>query len=190
MVLSTSFAEPPSLTYGVPSYPSGWETISPGYSYEPLVGSTHYTSHAVGHIPSEGAHIDSKLLNTVKQVILAHENSQSVVSKPNSLYGVPKSTYGPPSHGWQPWTSSRVTDLWFDHPTQSLPVAYYIGHESYAPAHKGWQPASKGWEVTASKGWEAPAYKGWEAPAYKGWEAPKKTVVIQVPKQTYGVPRW
>lgn len=158
MVLSTSFAEPPSLTYGAPSV--GWESVSSGYSYEPSVATTHYEQRPVGHISSEGAHIDSQLLETVKRVILQHEQSSGssggYIPRPSSSYGPPKSTYGPPawqSAGWAP----KVTNLWFDHPIQSHPAAYYVGKTSYATAHKGWQPSH--------------------------------TIVVE-PQHTYGVPKW
>jgi hypothetical protein len=121
-VLSLASCEPPRLTYGAPSYPSGWDTSSVSSS------SSAYVSQPLYHQTSEGLHIDQQLLNTVKEVILSSENSGSSQSI--------KSVYGPPSH----W-SNRVVGIDFGHPVQSPPVAYYLG-KTYAPAEWSGQLSS------------------------------------------------
>jgi hypothetical protein len=157
MILSTAFAEPPpSISYGVPSYElasSSSSGSSAGYSYESNSGNhiteeLQYINHPVGHQPNEGIHIDERLLNTVKQVLLAHESSQGSAvtthNRPSSSYGVPSSSYGvPSSHGWQ---SNKVSDIIFGDLKQSIPVAYYIGLQKFTSHNNnnnhGWQRPS------------------------------------------------
>lgn len=173
MILSTTLAEPPSSSYGLPSISSGtpsisygtpsksgwettgssgwessgssgWETVavapstgwdlsgvSSGYSYDPLSADTHYVSRPVGHIPNEGLHIDHKLLETIKQILISHENAGG-----SKISTYPSDSYGPPE--WKGWKSNKVWGIDFEHARQSIPVAYYLGKTSYAPAHKGW----------------------------------------------------
>lgn len=160
MILSSAFAEPPSHRYGVPEI-SGFETssgISSGYETSPSISygvpeisgfetssgissgyetssGSSYISHPVGHQPSEGLHLDPNLLETIKRVLIAHENtaaSATTVYNPSSQYGAPSH-----HHHHHPW-SSQVSDINFGHLTQSIPVAYYLSHQSYAPTHKEW----------------------------------------------------
>jgi hypothetical protein len=187
---STSFAEPPRSTYGVPEISSGYDykPISTGYAYKPSIVSTEYIQRDPGRIPTEGYNLDPNLLNKVRQILIDHENSRStkIISKPSTSYGVPQSTYGPPSHWVQ---SSKVVGLDFGHLTQSIPVAYYVGTDRYASGHtnSGWNVGTSGWN-TGSSGWNTGS-SGWTKPISLVPSPPAITYGAP-PSVTYGAPRW
>lgn len=189
-LVTCSLAEPPALSqsYGLPE-------VSTGYSYQP---SSHETSHGtdyveqhVGHQTSEGLHLDQNLLHKIEHVLVHHENSNpsaQIISVPSSGYGLPQSTYGPPSHH-QHWSApSKVVGIDFGHLRQSHQVAQYLGQSRYAPSyHTGWSSGNSGWNagwqsgnshsgwqlVKPSSGWQS-ANSGWQSGASSGWAAPAK----------------
>jgi hypothetical protein len=200
---SSTLAEPPSPSYGLPSISSTYglpeistgynykpQVISTGYDYKPSIVSTEYIQKDPGRIPSEGYNLDPQLLNKIRHILIDHENSGSIkiVSKPSSSYGVPQSTYGPP----QGWTqSSRVVGLDFGHLSQSIPVAYYVGTDRYASNHggSGWSAGNSGWSSgnIVSSGWSS------SNTGSSGWKTspPVITLKPQPPAISYGVPsRW
>lgn len=159
---------PPSNTYGAPSISSSYGAPSHGLSSY-ASGYTHYEQRPVGYSTSEGLHVDPHLLNKIKHVLIAHENSGSAGGFGgghgghgghgiSSTYGVPSPVYGVPSQHY------RTTDLHFGDVWQSNAVAYYVGKESRG--HGG-----GGGYVSQSYGVPAPA------PVYSR------------PSQSYGIPK-
>lgn len=116
-------AEPPSISYlpalyGPPSFEASQSSFSSSEFHKSSHDNDyHYTSHPVGHQTSYGLNVDPHLLNKIKHVLIAHENSGSNVISPRYS---PSSFYGVPS-AW------KTSDIHFDNAWQSTPVAYYLG---------------------------------------------------------------
>lgn len=211
-LFTCTVAEPPSYLQ-IPD-------ISPGYVHtSPLPRDHHstgteYIEVGIDHPTSEGLHLDSNLLHKIESALIQHENSgRKVIALPSPAYGVPQSSYGPPSH-WSP--SSKVVGIDFGHLRQSIQVAQYLGKERYAPTYDaGWSSGNSGWNADNS-GWSADN-SGWNTKSSgwntgnSGWNSgytiskptawvqpspkygpPAKTTEWSVvkPSSNYGVPRW
>ncbi|KAF5270291.1 hypothetical protein FQA39_LY08402 [Lamprigera yunnana] len=95
-------------------------------------GGGGYTAVSSGYQTSEGAHVDSALLEQVKQILLKEEQSSSSSSSfgghglsslygpPSSQYGAPSSSYGVPHH-----SGGHVIGIDLEGIKQAIQVAQY-----------------------------------------------------------------
>lgn len=144
-------AEPPSgYSYNRPSG-GGGHSFGAGQSFGGGLGGGYaggsysggggggYQAVSSGYQTSEGAHVDSALLEQIREILLREEQQRSsshgggFIGGISSSYGAPSSQYGAPSPQYGvPSYSTRVTGIDLEGIKQAIQVAQYeqVSHQA------------------------------------------------------------